>query len=379
MACRRRQCKAAVAALVSLFVLAALLAPDPPRRHLAVRARKSRRRRAARADPDAAGVLPPPYRWARERLRPLDRLPNGGDTALFWHINKSGGTTAKGYFECLGLTLASRAGALPQLGHHDDAALAAFRPWPRSPASYVNVDTSTPAGILRAGQRGLVASGLADVIVTSHPDFAAEQLFDLKHRGRAFALFRHPVERLVSKFYYLQTASWERTYRPDWQHWSVTHFARVNKDNNYMVKKLAGKKMNERVTEEHLRRAMETLSRRFVVGLTDRMEESMRRFDVLLGVDDSAARRGKCRQDFFGRDEKRRNANPHPQVEEGSSAWNVFAKRNDLDLRLYAHVLELFEKQRDVVADYAAATAGSRAAGPPRAGVEGERPGPPPP
>ena len=181
-----------------------------------------------------------------------------------------------------------------------------------------------------------------------------------------------------------------------------------------MVKKLAGKKMNERVTEEHLRRAMETLSRRFVVGLTDRMEESMRRFDVLLGVDDSAARRGKCRQDFFGRDEKRRNANPHPQVsplsraddvsstfllterrappspllpplprqvEEGSSAWNVFAKRNDLDLRLYAHVLELFEKQRDVVADYAAATAGSRAAGPPRAGVEGEgeRPGPPPP
>lgn len=49
----------------------------------------------------------------------------------------------------------------------------------------------------------LVGSELADVIVIQHL-YEAEGLFDGHHRGRLFAVFRHPIERAVSMFYYLQ-------------------------------------------------------------------------------------------------------------------------------------------------------------------------------
>ena len=64
-------------------------------------------------------------------------------------------------------------------------------------------------------------------------------------------LFRHPVSRLVSKFYYLQIADWERGYKPQWKDMSVSYWARhSNNDNEHMVKKLAGKRMNDVVDEE---------------------------------------------------------------------------------------------------------------------------------
>lgn len=68
---------------------------------------------------------------------------------------------------------------------------------------FVNTDTTTLAGLKRAKQLNLGQSELADVIVVQHL-YEAESLFDDEHRGRLFAMFRHPIDRALSMFYYLQ-------------------------------------------------------------------------------------------------------------------------------------------------------------------------------
>ena len=170
----------------------------------------------------------PVYRWARNKLKPLSKPPNHKtETSVFWHIPKSGGSTAEKIYECLGQSLANRVGALPQFGHSGDKELVAFKPWDVHgiDATYVNVDTSTPEGIIHAAAMGLVPSHMADIIFTGDPNFAVEHLFDEKTKGRVYVLFRHPIDRLVSKFYYLQTATWERTYAPSWKKLSILEWA----------------------------------------------------------------------------------------------------------------------------------------------------------
>ena len=73
----------------------------------------------------------------------------------------------------------------------------------RESAPFVNVDTTTIPGLQRATELGLAQSGLADAIVIRHI-FEADQLFDPQHRGRLFAVFRHPVDRAISMFNYLK-------------------------------------------------------------------------------------------------------------------------------------------------------------------------------
>ena len=124
-----------------------------------------------------------------------------------YFFSQSGGTTVKSIYECMGQTLANRAGVDPQYLHQNKKEVIAFQPWPGvSRASYVNVDTTNKAGLNRAKNMGLVHSGLVDMIITSDITYAVEKLFDESHKGRVLGLFRHPIDRLVSKFFYLQKA-----------------------------------------------------------------------------------------------------------------------------------------------------------------------------
>jgi hypothetical protein len=140
-------------------------------------------------------------------------------------------------------------------------------------------------------------------------------LFDKDHPGRLFALFRHPIHRLVSKFYYIQSAIWERSYDPRLKDMSLLEWAtRYNTDNNFFLEKLSGKIYVE-MKERDLREAMRTLRKRFVVGLTDQMEESIRRFNVVMGVDYSSGENAECLGTYFGGDEeKKENSHSHPMV-----------------------------------------------------------------
>jgi len=317
-----------------------------------------RRSLATDQTPDQPSVYP----WARDHLRPLNAIPEPSkETSLFWHIPRSGGSTVKSVYECFGKTLAHEAGVDPRYGHQSDDEIIAFSPWPGiSRASYVNVDTTNRPGILRAKRLGLVPSGLADMIVTSDPTFVIENLFDETHKGRVLALFRHPIDRLVSKFFYLQKATWEQQYRPQWKNIDILEFAkRRNSDNNHMVKKLAGLEVNQTATEDDMRMAMRTIRKRFIVGLMDKMEESIHRFNAVMGINESVEDNRQCMDHFFHHalGAKKHNSDSHPHVDPGSAAWNALAKRNQLDIRLYEFVLELYDEQREIIDIYTSSIA----------------------
>lgn len=72
---------------------------------------------------------------------------------------------------------------------------------------YVNVNIATPDGITRALNLGLIPSHLADTIVTAHVDLVTA-LFNANDRARAFVLFRHPIDRAASMFYFLKASGY---------------------------------------------------------------------------------------------------------------------------------------------------------------------------
>lgn len=199
-----------------------------------------------------------------------------------------------------------------------------------------------------------IRSGTVDLVVSTFPELAVRRLFAADHQARALAMFRHPVDRLISLFYYLQTASWERGYRPDWKDLNLLEWASQYNPHDDMVRALADKDHHDQVTAEDLQRAQETVRSRFVVGLTEEMEESVRRFNVVMGIkDDTTPRHRACMRRFFGANPERANANPHPAVNRDDPAWRLLAARNAHDVALFEHVRATFEEQATLIDAYA--------------------------
>eukprot|EP00574_Skeletonema_japonicum_P014016 CAMPEP_0201721852 /NCGR_PEP_ID=MMETSP0593-20130828/6409_1 /ASSEMBLY_ACC=CAM_ASM_000672 /TAXON_ID=267983 /ORGANISM="Skeletonema japonicum, Strain CCMP2506" /LENGTH=407 /DNA_ID=CAMNT_0048212729 /DNA_START=60 /DNA_END=1283 /DNA_ORIENTATION=+ len=298
--------------------------------------------------------------WAQYNLVDIHEGPvqSPDATNMFWHIPKAGGTTAKQLYQCMGKTLTIRIGIDPRHGHDQTDEIVVFPPIAGKDWNTVNVDTTIRPGIVRAKKMGLVQSHTADLIFTMEPAFAGEQLFDPKNKGRIMALFRNPVDRLVSKFYYLQTATWERTYKPEWKEMSIVDWAELpSEDENFMVRKLSGKRFSEPVNEMDLILAKEFLRQRVVVGLMGEMTESFRRFNIAMNVDVHDERNNRCIQEYFGNKDTGsvvKNSNKHPKVVEGSEEWHALAKKNHLDMILYAYAERLFEEQKEIVDSYTA-------------------------
>ena len=108
------------------------------------------------------------YPWAQTNLVPLTSSPNPGrEQAVFWHIPKSAGTTMKSLFQCL------------------------------EQMSYI---VSKPNKIAVAKEYKVVPSQKWDILFTMSPSAVIQTLLSEEHPGRVVAMFRNPVERLVSKF-----------------------------------------------------------------------------------------------------------------------------------------------------------------------------------
>jgi len=280
------------------------------------------------------------------------------DIPVFWHVPKAGGSTIKDIAgACHGLTIANEDGVLD--GHVFDTTIKKVNIHGLGDTNFVNVDTTTIPGIKRAIKMGLGSSGLTDLVITPFIH-DAEHIFTANTKedkapqtGRLFATFRHPVARAISLFKYLQYADWEPTYNPEIKTWNLKQYAQSNHiENNWMTRYLSNT-MNGELTRAHLEVAMDILRRKFLVGLIDQLEPSMKRFEAFFGWKYmlNPTIKETCRESLFT---VGTNANTNSRItipEEGSYLYNLIAQQNMFDLELYAYIETLFDEQAQYVKD----------------------------
>ena len=205
----------------------------------------------------------------------------------------------------------------------------------------MNVDTSTPEGISRARSLNLAQSGMVDVIITPHVYETAE-IFDSAHKGRMFAMIRHPVERAVSMFYYLQKATWEPSYDPQLQYMSIEDYVASHKvEENWMTRFLVNKK-SAPLGPPDVQMAKEVLRSKFYIGLLSRKEESVKRFITNFGWKVDTQKKEQCINNLLHTGV---NKHDHPTVSRDSKVWEYLVSHNTYDMELYMYAVQLFDEQ----------------------------------
>ena len=293
--------------------------------------------------------LPPPvekeYDDEHQYLMPLRYFSDMSDPSrptdvpYFFHVPRAGGSTVKEVVgKCLGLVQASDVGVRD--GHGDDPVLQ-VRDIKES--RYVNVDTTTVPGIQRAASLGLSSSGLADVVVSSYLHESAG-LYDLEHQGRAFIIFRDPVQRATSMYWYRveEVGDLDRSV-------SIEDYAQGNGiENNWMCRFIANRMTGE-LTKEDLEEAKEILRTKFLVGFVDDLDESLHRIMKYAGWSYKEDPTERMRQEDCLKDLAAHGTNANPTEYElpkrGSQAHALISWQTQFDTKLYSYAKELFDKQ----------------------------------
>ncbi|KAL7552595.1 hypothetical protein ACHAWF_016421 [Thalassiosira exigua] len=256
----------------------------------------------------------------------------GRDTPYFWHVPRSGGVVVKTMLShCLGQTLAAEVGELEGHGNDSELKVITF-----SEHNYTNVNVATPEGIARALNLGLVPSHLSDTLVSAHVDLMPS-LFNANDRARAFVLFRHPVDRAASMFYFLKGTGY-----PPLQNMTVDDYAKSELiENNWLVRILT-ESMTGPIDMDNLEIAKEVLRRKFIVGLLDNKRGSFARFDHYFKWKESMNYQKEfgCRKQLM--DEKYKSKHP---IRKDSETWKLLLEQNRFDVHLYDFAKELFSQQ----------------------------------
>ena len=152
---------------------------------------------------------------------------------------------------------------------------------------YVNVDVTIDEGIDQAARLNLVESNLADIIVSPLLHKASTTLFAGSQRqGRFMAVFRDPVERIISLYYYLQKATWEPTYNPIFKDMTLEQFAiSPYCESNFVGRSLINK-MEEPLTITDVESSKKILREKCLIGLLNDLPTSIKRFDSYFGFVD---------------------------------------------------------------------------------------------
>jgi hypothetical protein len=260
-------------------------------------------------------------------------------TAFFWQIPQTGGTTLKNILGgCLHLVQASRTSSQACALESKENNLSICK---TGIGAYVNCDPSDDHGIQRCNKLKVVESGKADVIVSSRFLHAAS-LFDPEHQARAFTIMRDPVERMISTFYYLREATWEREYDDKLKNMTLLEYAkREDTPTNWMVRYLTGNMMKSTVNGEDLELAKKVLEKKFYILLTKEIDIGIDTFlrDMKYKVSDDDM---KCVRDEMSKISDRLS---YPKVNMTSSAVRLLQTKNDLDTELYEHAVKLFTRQ----------------------------------
>jgi len=265
----------------------------------------------------------------------------GIDVPFYWHVPRSGGGTMNDVLgTCFHLTLAADAGGGEEHGQEQTLKVLHFS----RQISYVNVDTSTQKGISRAKNLHLASSGLADVVISPllHD---ASTLFTATRRGRMFTIFRHPVERAASLFYFIQETQWRQPATGNEQFADIhieTFYKEGFAENSWMTRFLTNELTKGELTDHDLEVAKEVLRQKCLVGLLEEKGETFERIQKYFGWRPKNENEQNCLE------KKLEWAWPmklHSTIEEESRAWRLIVTANNFDMKLYAYAKDIFEQQ----------------------------------
>jgi len=225
-------------------------------------------------------------------------------------------------------------------------------PADQDPSPFINVDVSTIPGIERAKKLGLAESNLADFIASPYI-FELEQVFSENARGRLFTVFRHPIDRAVSMFFYIQIADWEPTYNPELAKMTLSEYAlSPHIENNWMVRQLTQAYAGE-IGEEHLNIAIDIVRRKFLVGLLTKKKETMERVEKFFHwkYRVNPENQEKCRDKLLTGGSNSNAQNKQEKPKPGDESWELLGNQNLYDLKLYEFIEQLFEEQAKLFED----------------------------
>jgi len=273
---------------------------------------------------------------------PLNQMKDS-DLPLFWHVPRTGGSTVKSIVGvCFGFTQASELGV--SMGHNADTELAVFE---IDGVKYINVDTTTIEGINRARTFDLASNSTVDMVFSSYLS-EASSLYNADHKGRAFTILRHPIDRAISMFHYLVS---NPQLNPIIADMTLTEYAEsTHIENNWMVRYLVNQ-MEGELGKDQLEAAKEVLRRKIFIGLVDEFEESMEQFTnyfnwwAKVEDEEKSERRMDCVSQLVSVGIGV-NYGEKPSLEKGDQAWALITWQNQYDIKLYEYASEeLFPMQ----------------------------------
>jgi hypothetical protein len=284
-----------------------------------------------------------PYKFQQSMANIWDPiLPT--DTALFWHVPKNGGTTVADIMShCVDLVSASSIGASE--GHGQEGFLEVLTYHDKG--RYVNVNPASIPGINHAKQLGLAASGLADVVVL-HRLHEGSELFDSMNRARVFCMFRNPIHRTVSMYYYLQQAKWEPTYDPTLADMTLLQYVNSNKVEENWLTRFLVHQYTGRLSKDHVEEAKQIMRNKIVVGILENFQDSLKRFELYFNwweinkAKGTAAHMVQCQQNHA---HTAQNKFSHPFPSESDPVFTRLQQLNWADLELYEYAKQLFYEQ----------------------------------
>ncbi len=289
-------------------------------------------------------------------------------TPFYWHIAKAAGTTVHDYYsQCYTLIEASEIGSFASRNTTDLKLVKK-----NGSTNHINVDVSTPSGIIRAKEKGLIPSHLAQIVVSPLVTDATRVLFTEEHQGLLFAMFRHPIERIVSLFYYLQSATWEPTYNPELANMTIDEYANSPLlEANFMTRSLVDKMVGP-LSMDDIEMAKEIIRRKVFVGLVGQFETSVRNFNEVCGFEpnfdveidgiesknitddiesneipgkrEREQRKKDCIHRLTGRGGSNRHR--HQPLQEGSETYQILERKNAWDMTLWDFIEEEFGRQQ---------------------------------
>lgn len=173
----------------------------------------------------------------------------------------------------------------------------------------------------------------------------ASTLFDETHKGRVFALIRHPVDRAISAFNYRQQDITDPNYDESLASMSILDYIQSNlADDNWMVRTLTNNFENP-INAQDVEVAKQFLRQKIFVGFLELFDESMDRFQQFFnwpfttGTED--CQKVKSQMGNINHTEPR-TAPTHEDYDE-------LEKLNWADMELYGYAETLFQEQAQLL------------------------------